>query len=300
MPEELALSLAGRLARWNGFDLSGELWTEVRATLSAYAIPADPLSKFECLAALCEMPIERFVARHSMLPLRGAFDAKAECKTLAAPRAVSDASGFRSLRAGAYLCRSCVAEDLDFHGYAWWRRDHQAPGQMWCPKHGTTLLHHPSPECLWHSPVDALDAACEVKVQPLSGLKGSDIISRFLAIQDGLLNAGRRLNRCGVSKLLAQREFELSNGGPWRCQSEKLLAVIDIAWLETIYPGVVRGTPRFRVCVAAALRGYAAPVALEAYVLLAALMWDSADDALIRMLSSKGSYTASKSTSIQF
>jgi len=40
-------------------------------------------------------------------------------------------------------CYQCIQADIDTFGFAYWHRDHQLPGVLICPKHGTTLLSLP-------------------------------------------------------------------------------------------------------------------------------------------------------------
>lgn len=49
------------------------------------------------------------------------------------------------------FCPMCVAEDLDAHGFSWFRREHQLAGVSWCLKHSRSLHQLPAPMQFLHS-----------------------------------------------------------------------------------------------------------------------------------------------------
>ena len=99
-----------------------------------------PPSFIATTANLVKMQLIQFVSLHSLLPLSHVVTPEdCEFLPLLSPRILRK-RGMMPLRKGGYYCDHCIAEDLNFWGFSYWRRSHQIPGLHWCEKHHKNIL----------------------------------------------------------------------------------------------------------------------------------------------------------------
>jgi hypothetical protein len=191
--------------RWNGLDdeqntsqFLAEKYQRDRETTSARVLP------IETLAHAVGLSRPQFVCQHTMLPYRRAVASQA----WEHPHGTDDDPAWRvnavtqSDRIGAFLCADCIAEDVDFHGWAYWRRDHQLPGRYWCSKHNTTLRFATNKDAFLLSPTAAIKSTRPVDGQWVKRLRRNPNIERYLFVQSELLQRTSPLSSHGVTKLL--------------------------------------------------------------------------------------------------
>lgn len=106
----------------------------------------------ERLPGAAAQNLKTIIQENTLLPLFSPFIGQTEAGEAAAtdrwlrgmmsrvPRRVVGKHG------DSYLCTSCLREDEQMHGVAYWHREHQAPGVALCWRHGTSLMSS-CPQC---------------------------------------------------------------------------------------------------------------------------------------------------------
>lgn len=291
MPEEPIIALRARAARWNGVSNESRWISEMRGALSAVGANVSGTVDVEVIASFHGEPIERFVQSHTMIPLLHAFSADGGdgMHGGAGRRHLLQRNAFRFLRSEVFLCEQCVGEDLDFHGYAWWRRDHQLPGAYWCLKHQCALHAHSDRKAFAVSPELAIKEAKKVDAAWCATIRDNEIINRFVSIQESLLSVERPMREKSISGLMRDianaKGFHAGKLGVTRpLVSAYLRDRVHGVWLEALFPGVGSADTGYFFPIDGALRGDRASAGAISYALVAATLWESADAAVGDML----------------
>ncbi|THD02515.1 hypothetical protein B1810_14435 [Panacagrimonas perspica] len=291
MPEELAIALQARAARWNGLADKTRWTSEMRRALADDGQSCEGLPEIEAMAMFHGEPVGRFVVGHTVVPLIHAFSADDGAGEHGGParRHLLPKNAFRVLRAGAYLCRKCVEEDLDFHGMSWWRRDHQLPGLFWCPKHRTALHLHQDAAVFRAPPSAVISEASCVGNEWCEELRSNALISRFIEIQEGLLSLEVPLSERVVSRMMRDRASDQGfHSGVHEVKrplvSTLLREKVDPKWIDTLYGGFGETQDGYYFSIDGTLRGHHDSAGAVSYALVAAVLWSSADDALTAMM----------------
>jgi len=103
-----------------------------------------PLTFFE---ELFDLPAERLLADHTVVPYATAFSEPEVYERAVATAFCGESSGALGAviqaaihgQAHRRFCRECVAEDLRLHGESFWHLSHQLPGCVVCHHHGSIL-----------------------------------------------------------------------------------------------------------------------------------------------------------------
>lgn len=294
-PDETALSYQGRLMRLNGISHPDDAVRKMRALADRSEQPDPHECLVERLARIAGMVPTQFVRHHTTLTYQRAF-AYRKGQAIhphgsAATREVMRMTGLRPIRHASYFCAQCTAEDLDFHGVTYWRRAHQMPGTFWCEKHGCPL-HFVDTEAALLSPPGAFMAAgVPVEEQWVQRLQESPSINRFLAISADLVDRGTPWDERDVSQLIRQRAATKGlHTGRGRASkpriSELLRDQFEPVWLATVIPALDpsssdQGSGQ---TIDRALYGKRQCVATEVYAAILAVLFESADDAMVALV----------------
>jgi hypothetical protein len=290
MPEEASKGYGGRLVRWN--DLAGR--AELRS-IAQESVPGDqssPVKEIVLLARLVEKETERFVRDHTVLPYTQSFEGERAGQVVFGDKRSLERTGNAGLRLArrhAHYCPRCLAEDLPFHGFTYWRREPQLSGRTWCFKHFCPLRKIPNADIFSVAPSMAAAAAVDLDNKWVDKLMRSPILNRFYAIQDGLLSLKAPLRQSPVSRMIRDRATACSfHGGRGKVRarliSEHLRRVIDMEWLADVFPGVDQARGGYFAPIDAAARGHHHSCSPSGYAIVAALLWEDADEALNAIL----------------
>jgi len=287
-PGELDRGYMGRVMRINGIVKE----TDAVDLLSAWAGGADKsrqkLSLIESLSLVAGMDLPMFVTRHTTFPLRRGITS---CRPdlphgSESNRRMLWSSGMGRTRMGAYFCTECAKEDLGFHGQSYWRRKHQIPGLLCCPKHSTPLRYMDDESAFFLSPMGLINDARAVDAERAREVAGNETIQRYLQICRGLMERTSPLSAGAVQTVLNSRAFSLGLQTRGQSVTAPLLSDVVIyrcgrTWLATVLP-VLADKPESvllnRFDGMLYLSTYAGSTA--SYALACAALFDTADEAI--------------------
>lgn len=294
LPDELASGYCGRVTRLNGFGGASKTFDSLLTWMGKGDRSRREVSTVELLAAVAGLDVMVFVRNHTSLPLRRAilgdrFDVphgSSQCGS------VLWASAMREARPSAYFCNQCVTEDEDFHGIAYWRREHQLPGLYWCPKHGCPLNVVDNANAVWRSPSAFIGDSEQVDTHWVEALQRSQSIQTFLAVESALISRKWPLNESAVSKAVRKRAraLDLQSGRGatrQRFTSDLVREKFDSRWLACVDPGLI-STSRDGASWCAVDRaawGRRSGISTTTYVIALAVLFDCEAEALGALIS---------------
>lgn len=180
-PEELANSAIGRAAV-----LSGVTATQlVRELTRNHSTIAGTPRAFYAMASHFGLSNYRLLRRHTLIPFFG----RAKCAFTVDEQRHTYKWASQLLTTGSIsygICPDCVDEDIQWHGFSYWRRSHALPGMAMCLKHRCRLKRSLiSP--LDGSPEQALEnASTEIDIDDTYG---SELTTRYMNVSNELLTA---------------------------------------------------------------------------------------------------------------
>lgn len=240
----------------------------------------------ELVAAHHEVSTHDLLMRHSLWPFSFAVDRPLSPQTVnqMAGTQAGRTSIMRAARPGAWMCRECVQEDMDFWGYSYWRRQHQLPGVLWCDKHGAHLAQVHLGAVIAGMPDHCWKESKLVNARLCELARGVDSIRRYLEICQSILESAIPIRRADCAARLTVEAISsglcTSAPGAGAATFELARATLPSEWLEEVFPKI-DWQRRSKVTVMDGVFGYqlyAAPTA--AIALAAALLFESSDDAL--------------------
>ncbi len=289
LPSEIAAGYAGRTARLNGYESVAGLYDHLKASAAERKTTSTASTTIGLLAEMCGMSCEAFTVAHTLMPSNRAVASYLSDVPHGAEgtNAIMRRSAARSVARIWRSCPTCVREDLGFHGHAYWRRDHQLVGIVYCAKHGSRLTVVNDRAAAFHAPtgVEGEVGGAQAEFDPAS----RKVLDRFADISYALCDRCKPFNVRVVVAALSEkaRELMFRRTPPGRDPklSDFALALMPRQWLAEVFGHLAPG-PRGHTSIAAldvALYGGTASVQ-AAYALDLALMFESGDAALTRIL----------------
>lgn len=288
LPDEIHEGYYGRLVRINALpEKDQKLLSIVREQLPAIAFPNGPPLMVEILAYSANMAMPEFVRLHTLQPYRRAI---ASHKPELVHGDQNDLSMIRYsagrlARPGAYLCCSCVEQDVKHIGVSYWRRTHQIPGVYVCPEHGRALRYMEGANAFLYSPSMFVEVAHVVNEQWAVENDEHPAVRNFLNLSILLASGERPFDLKIVRGVLAQQAKRLGLYAYARSSSEylsdRIVSIFPGQWLETIFPGITAkpvGTKVDQIDGVLYLSTSSSSVA--AYLLAIFVLFDSIDEAL--------------------
>lgn len=243
LPDELLVGYLGRVVRLNTGTCPRDLTTAVRvlkqisSSDGAHSCDRDALAHGASeLVSVTGLRVSWVYQAHTMQPLLEPF-------TESIPEEILNiqAEGWWSSCSGSSICRDCVNEDLEFHGFSFWRRSHQVQGRCTCPKHGTLLerVLHPWP--FSKLPSDWIDGDLTEHLRPLTNALHVRSAARFVALCDGFLDGGFFCSTRKIRVAIALRMKQLSLArSPRHLVGDSLFdylkKIADLDWLRIVLP----------------------------------------------------------------
>jgi hypothetical protein len=189
LPDELDRGYLGRAMRWNGANSQERFLNMVVSWFGSEKKSRYEAAPIELLAKVAHLDVPKFARLHTTLPLRrGIVYLKSNVPHGSqTERSLLWTTGIRVSRDGAYYCKDCVNEDQWFHGYSYWRREHQIPGLLWCPKHLTPLNFVENTTAFMSSPSELAAQSQPLPVELVKTALASSLIKRYLEICSGIM-----------------------------------------------------------------------------------------------------------------
>lgn len=299
LPEELDRGYLGRIMRLNGYSSEKDTVTAMIARFGMEHMSRRELSRLELLSLMSDQPLEQFAQFHSTIPLRRAITSSLPDLRHGSPtrRSLLCNSGMVGARPGAYFCVKCVSEDVSFHGVSYWRRDHQVPGHLWCKKHLVPLNYLDNDAAFLRSPSNCIADSEVVPMAWVGEGQNNKFVNRFHDIAAGLSERISPLDVKFVALALRKQAESLGlNTVAAPVKNKPLLSdcvrkSFPAHWLTTVIPDLadkVKGQILNRVDGVLYMATSASSV--WSYFLAAAVLYESADDALNGLISARADF----------
>ena len=122
-----------------------------------------------------------------------------------------------------FVCKSCKDEDIGYHGFAYYRREHQLPGFDFCSKHHQKLIQS---DCEFNT---SSNHSCELS---------HATILRYRTILDSFASAETPIPHLHILDLLQTKARELevrwSHRGKKKLLSDLIIDTFPAYWLESL------------------------------------------------------------------
>ncbi len=244
--DELAIGHEGRIA-WINAPMSQREFDRLMSSSSSPAgmsMPDRP-SRLCQLAAHTEMSPTEYARKHSMMGVLRVAGRHGETYAHGAAEGepFNRRLGMLTQKAGAYICRACVADDLKKRQVSWYRREHHVYGMDWCLFHQQTLLRITGPNP-WagmpHHWIESgeIEKASEIELDDIS----MTFLSRYAGITRLLLDRERPLGIREMGHLISKRAqdsgLRLSLFGKKATISDHVRQCAPKKWLQTYFKDI--------------------------------------------------------------
>lgn len=251
--------------------------------------PGTKLSDYPAAATLAlaaEIPLKEFVRNHSLFPFHRTVSQKDYDVEHGDPSKLYliEHFGTRVWRQSmALFCPECVAGDIEYSRFAYWRRSHQLPGIPWCTKHGCQLANSSIGKKAFDDvPFPELPAHYGFSEQDFIDVTLNPVIQRYADIANAFLNSERPTPLIHASFLIAEQakkqQLRVGMRGQKPTLSDRVLEQVPQYWLRTLYPDIENRLPReFFNPIDNITTGLVAP---QGYALALSVLFDSSTEAL--------------------
>ncbi len=292
LPDEMARGYLGRIGSLNGLSDEAQIVSALRCMGGSEPADCRQSAVVELLALAAQCDLSAFLQHHTLLPYRKIVANRPVQDGLACTHySLLQTQGMRPLRKGGYFCPQCVSEDIDFHGQSYWRRQHQLPGQLLCAKHGQGLCFVDSDNAFLKPPsVFCETASIEVCGNSVRAAVANPLHQRFFDIWSGLAERGQSIYSGVAARVFREKARALGIATlpgqvrrPWL--SDRIVESFGARWLAALCPRLAKKSPccEFPSIDQHILVNNGKSLA-HYYVLIAAVLFETADEALLALV----------------
>lgn len=288
-PEEILIGYLSRAASWNSANTrSGSLYLQTRRAYEQWGRSSCE-NPIRLAADLSGFSVDQLCRKHSLMPLfiPNSLDPEfwGEHRLWLATRL---------LRYPLHFCPDCVIEDLDYHGFSYWRRDHQLMGAFWCLKHGSQLIPAKGAfNSYWCAPPSHyLHLDRPIIPDGIPQTVGQSRIKTFLDLQSQILSSRIEVPLTKIISVCEQRArslgFRLHMRQTGMLFVDLLTDQFPEAWLRIVYPNyshLPSGDMVRKITISPKCTVFPRIDKFEKNILLVtiAALWESADEALYQL-----------------
>lgn len=237
-PDELAHGYWGRLHQLNLMASPNET---LRALAAHFGSRSGSCRTILTLASAAGISAQAFVQGHTLIPATLAISTNSPGRIHG--HGLEDGHNllqpFQLAKSSAYFCPSCIEEQRQHTGMAYWKRVHQLPGIDWCPTHHETLLSDKSTAFRMRNPTVA--NALTIPTRGVTTSATTPAMERYAQIMAGFLLRHRRLapgeGAKAIRPVAHARGFRIGNVesvAPYL--SDVVLEYFPRWWLERLFP----------------------------------------------------------------
>ncbi|MGP1716400.1 MAG: TniQ family protein [Methylophilus sp.] len=243
--------------------------------------PHDSPESIPKIAKLLDRPVQDLIQQHTLFPAKHAI----YFKTYSEAHQVK--ISMRKMQKPVKFCHQCIEEDWEYvgQGFPYLRRIHQVTGIDWCLKHKCRLGFSSLDDIPGPGQFGLLHEQSIIQ-EPLESQH--EIIQKYVEIFEGLISNSLTLSADHVSLVLEQQAkkagFNTSPAKSARCISDVLVEEISSDWLLRNFPTLkAKVTNKALKTIDGAAVFRLQNHNVTNYVLAAAVLFDSADEALMTL-----------------
>jgi hypothetical protein len=247
LPDELVHGWLGRISSVNILHSTNSSTALLEAAFLTQEEQKANGRRVLAISRAAGMSVEHFCQQHTLMPfLRATTNYYPEFAHGAAESAAAIKRSALCLAMDTRLvCPECIAEDLSFWGFTYWRRRHQLPGILCCDKHQTKLI-------AVSQNFDVCPSASGDYAETRSNEMPADcthnaLVSRYAEIASGFLEIRKPLSCKEAAKKLSQRSRHLgirvAQKGRRPLLSDIALDTAPRGWIASLFPRVETKKP---------------------------------------------------------
>jgi hypothetical protein len=304
LPDEWVRGYVGRVASLNGWSSKSGMADALIGVKGKARAGGREVTMVQLMASVAAMDLNLFLRDHSLFGLWRSVARRQPGSMLGQDKktGILWALGMRSSRNQGYLCPVCVQEDVDFHGQSYWRREHQLPGRVSCPRHKVPLRCVDLEKVGQISPSACIQTGCSWESEQCLEAEKEVLLERYLDVCSHLMNSGVSRDERHVSQIARKHAhaqgFHTGKGVPKSLlMSDQIALAFDNRFLDEVFPGLrqkARGT-RWNP-IDDAFRGVASGRSFSVFAAIFSVLMKSADDAALAIIKSKPPETLRKPT----
>lgn len=241
MPDEFISGYLGRIACINGYKSDRPSRLALRKWHD-YHFPGKPCTTLTTqLADANGIDTFSFAKHHTLIPIIRAVSSFLAEQRHGDPNGhgLLWTHGSRILRNDLQFCTECINEDLDYHGFSYWRRSHQLPGIDWCTKHAVPLLTVSTTKSLWSEPATLKTYKPSYVIHD-SDIENNPTLNRYAETLSFALDLDHPIVPAAISKHLGLKAIEMGlrryPKGDNPTLSDLALRSLPASWLARHFP----------------------------------------------------------------
>jgi hypothetical protein len=178
-------------------------------------------------------------------------------------------------------CQECIKEDNGYHGFAYFRREHQLPGFNYCSKHNLKLITSSRDAFVNPDQVAPLEEINHHLHDELS----NESIQRYKTIIESWAGAKAPIPLTQLTSLMQKRARSLglrwSRIGNKRIFSDLILTSYSIPWLKILIPNIeLKSEGKYFSAIDSVMTPQNIATRSSTYALALSVLFNSAEEAL--------------------